>query len=204
MLIASSLIQENLFFIIQDIGDDVDDNADPKLLSSSPAPATQAEADKEEAQILHNLEKAEKMAEELNFSPSLRFQDPLTSMHYNESLETNEANDLGPLKPSPPDLVKDIPQFKRRMSQLKVNEYRKCMKQFSFEMLPSVARNREMKKKGQALTLMDHDRIKTFVYEFCVRGLLPHIEKMMRTLSEQVSLFDCRAILIIQNYCTYC
>eukprot|EP00794_Sanderia_malayensis_P018865 gene18865-20765_t len=171
-----------------DISDDDDGNdVSVEVLSSSPGPTSQAEADKEEARILDSLEKAEKMAEEQAFSPSLRFQDPLMSMHYNESLETDETNDLGPLKPSPPDLVKDIPQYKRRMSQLKVTEYRKCMKQFTFERLPAIARNKETKKmRGQALTLLDHDRIKTFVYEFCVRGLLPHIEKMMRTLSEQI------------------
>ncbi len=54
------------------------------------------------------------------------------------------------------------------------------------ERLPAFARSKETKKKGQALTLMDHDRIKAFIYEYCVRGLLPHIEKMMRNLSEQV------------------
>lgn len=129
------------------------------------------------------------MAEEPNFvNPTLRFQDPLTSMHYNESLENNEEHDLGPLKPGPPDLVKDIPQYKRRLSQVKLNEYKKCIKQFTFEMLPASARAKDMKKRGQQLTLMDHDRIKTLMYEFCVRGLLPHIEKLMRSLSEQVRI----------------
>lgn len=155
-----------------------------------PGPKTQAEADKEEARILESFEKAEKMAEEPNFvSPTLRFQDPLTSMHYNESLENNEDNDLGPLKPGPPDLVKDIPQYKRRMSQVKLNEYKRCVKQFTFEMLPASVRGRDAKRKGHQLTLMDHDRIKTLMYEFCVRGLLPHVEKLMRSLSEQVSIY---------------
>ena len=129
------------------------------------------------------------MAEESNFSPSLRFQDPLTSMHYNENLENDEINDLGPLKPGPPDLVKDIPQYKRRLSQVKLNEYKKCIKQFSFEMLPAATRTKDSKKRGTLLTLMDIERVKTLVYEFCVRGLLLHIEKLMRNLSEQVYYF---------------
>ena len=127
------------------------------------------------------------MAEEHHFSQSLRFQDPLTSMHYNENLENDEVNDLGPLKPSPPDLVKDIPQYKRRLSQVKLNEYKKCIKQFSYEMFPASARLKDSRKRGQQLTLLDHDRIKALIYEFCVRGLLPHIEKQMRTFSEHVS-----------------
>eukprot|EP00795_Rhopilema_esculentum_P001366 gene1366-15771_t len=172
-----------------DIGDDNgDDDSQPDQHSrqSNKGPQTQAEADKEEARILENFEKAEKLAEESNFSPSLRFQDPLTSMHYNENLENDEINDLGPLKPGPPDLVKDIPQYKRRLSQVKLNEYKKSIKQFSFEMLPAATRTKDSKKRGTLLTLMDIERVKTLVYEFCVRGLLLHIEKLMRNLSEQI------------------
>ena len=130
------------------------------------------------------------MAEEPNFvNPALRFQDPLTSINYKENLESD--GDLGPLKPGPPDLVKDIPQYKRRMSKVKLKEYKKCIKQFTFEMLPASARGKDAKKRGQQLTLLDHDRIKTLIYEFCVRGLLPHIEKLMRSLSEQVRYLSC-------------
>ncbi|XP_038077879.1 trafficking protein particle complex subunit 8-like [Patiria miniata] len=40
---------------------------------------------------------------------------------------------------------------------------------------------------GACLTLSDHDRLRIFVHEFTVRGLLPYIEKMIRTLSEQLA-----------------
>jgi len=163
--------------------EDLDDDSESEMLP--PLPKTQAEADKEEERILEDFERAEKMANEPNFvNPTMNFQDPLTSMHYNESLEND--SDLGPLKPAPPDLVKDIPQYKRRLSKVKLNEYKKCIRQFTFEMLPQSARGKETKKRGQQLTLLDHDRIKALMYEFCVRGLLPHIEKQMRSLSEQI------------------
>ncbi|XP_071958347.1 trafficking protein particle complex subunit 8-like isoform X2 [Antedon mediterranea] len=40
---------------------------------------------------------------------------------------------------------------------------------------------------GACLTLSDHDRLRIFIHEFVVRGLLPYIEKMIRTLSEQLA-----------------
>lgn len=36
------------------------------------------------------------------------------------------------------------------------------------------------------LTLKDHDHIRLFVQEFTFRGLLPHIEKNIRQLNDQV------------------
>ena len=39
---------------------------------------------------------------------------------------------------------------------------------------------------GCCLTLSDHDRLRVFVHEFIVRGLMPWAERTMRTLSEQV------------------
>lgn len=39
---------------------------------------------------------------------------------------------------------------------------------------------------GACLTLTDHDRIRQFVQEFTFRGLLPHIEKTIRQLNDQV------------------
>ena len=39
---------------------------------------------------------------------------------------------------------------------------------------------------GLRLTLSDHDRLRIFIHEFVVRGLLPYIEKMIRTLNESV------------------
>ncbi|XP_061152992.1 trafficking protein particle complex subunit 8 isoform X5 [Syngnathus typhle] len=39
---------------------------------------------------------------------------------------------------------------------------------------------------GACLTLSDHDRIRQFVQEFTFRGLLPHIEKNIRQLNDQL------------------
>lgn len=39
---------------------------------------------------------------------------------------------------------------------------------------------------GIFLTLTDHDRIRQFIQEFTFRGLLPHIEKTIRQLNDQV------------------
>ncbi|KAM4688318.1 trafficking protein particle complex subunit 8 isoform 2-T3 [Discoglossus pictus] len=50
----------------------------------------------------------------------------------------------------------------------------------------------EMKKSvagtphGTCLTLTDHDRIRQFIQEFTFRGLLPHIEKTIRQLNDQL------------------
>uniref|UniRef100_A0A667WND5 Trafficking protein particle complex subunit 8 n=1 Tax=Myripristis murdjan TaxID=586833 RepID=A0A667WND5_9TELE len=39
---------------------------------------------------------------------------------------------------------------------------------------------------GACLTLSDHDRIRQFIQEFTFRGLLPHIEKNIRQLNDQL------------------
>ncbi|KAL8182203.1 UNVERIFIED_CONTAM: Trafficking protein particle complex 8, partial [Gekko kuhli] len=39
---------------------------------------------------------------------------------------------------------------------------------------------------GMCLTLTDHDRIRQFIQEFTFRGLLPHIEKTIRQLNDQL------------------
>ena len=41
---------------------------------------------------------------------------------------------------------------------------------------------------GLCLTVSDQDRIKIFVHEFCVRGLVPWVERTMRNLNEQVMI----------------
>lgn len=41
---------------------------------------------------------------------------------------------------------------------------------------------------GAFLTLNDHDHIRQFIQEFTFRGLLPHIEKNIRQLNDQVQL----------------
>ena len=43
------------------------------------------------------------------------------------------------------------------------------------------------KPRGMCLSLSDHDRIKIFIHELAIRGLLPFIEKTMRNLNDQVS-----------------
>lgn len=43
---------------------------------------------------------------------------------------------------------------------------------------------------GACLTLNDHDHIRQFIQEFTFRGLLPHIEKNIRQLNDQVQ--QCR------------
>ncbi|XP_015224893.1 PREDICTED: trafficking protein particle complex subunit 8-like isoform X2 [Cyprinodon variegatus] len=45
---------------------------------------------------------------------------------------------------------------------------------------------------GACLTLSDHDRIRQFIQEFTFRGLLPHIEKNIRQLNDQVASFTHR------------
>lgn len=40
---------------------------------------------------------------------------------------------------------------------------------------------------GACLSLSDHDRIRIFVHEFIVRGLLPWAERQLRLLNDQVS-----------------
>lgn len=39
---------------------------------------------------------------------------------------------------------------------------------------------------GACLTLNDHNRLRLFIQEFTFRGLLPHIEKNIRQLNDQV------------------
>lgn len=47
---------------------------------------------------------------------------------------------------------------------------------------------RDSETHGTCLTLNDHDRIRQFIQEFTFRGLLPHIEKNIRQLNDQVQL----------------
>lgn len=41
---------------------------------------------------------------------------------------------------------------------------------------------------GSCLSLSDHDRLRIFVHEFVVRGLVPWAERTLRTLNDQVWL----------------
>lgn len=41
-------------------------------------------------------------------------------------------------------------------------------------------------RHGAHLTLSDHERLRVFVHEFVMHGLIPWAEKTIRTLNEQV------------------
>lgn len=53
---------------------------------------------------------------------------------------------------------------------------------------------------GVFLTLKDHDHIRLFVQEFTFRGLLPHIEKNIRQLNDQVGVRTSRVEGDVSNY----
>lgn len=48
---------------------------------------------------------------------------------------------------------------------------------------------------GACLSLNDHEHIRQFIQEFTFRGLLPHIEKNIRQLNDQVAII----IIMIKN-----
>ncbi|XP_056336696.1 trafficking protein particle complex subunit 8 isoform X1 [Danio aesculapii] len=50
----------------------------------------------------------------------------------------------------------------------------------------SVSSNSSPTPRGTCLTLNDHDHIRQFIQEFTFRGLLPHIEKNIRQLNDQL------------------
>lgn len=53
---------------------------------------------------------------------------------------------------------------------------------------------------GVFLTLKDHDHIRLFVQEFTFRGLLPHIEKNIRQLNDQVGVRTSQVEADLSNY----
>lgn len=54
---------------------------------------------------------------------------------------------------------------------------------------------------GMFLTLKDHDHIRLFIQEFTFRGLLPHIEKNIRQLNDQVGVTTSQLEGDVANYC---
>jgi len=44
-------------------------------------------------------------------------------------------------------------------------------------------------RHGAHLTLSDHERLRVFVHEFVMHGLIPWAEKTIRTLNEQVRFY---------------
>lgn len=171
----------SLFSVIQDI----DENEEVEKPSAAPVITNQKDADKKEEEIVNELENIEKQIEQNNVSPrSLTFNDPLTSMHYNEVLD--DVDDYPVTKQQ-----SNFQPRPRKLSErsIKLQEYKKSLRQFSYSMVTQSGIQMQRKERGQCMTLMDQDKIKAFVYEFAVRGLLPHIEKLMRTISEQVRIF---------------
>lgn len=51
----------------------------------------------------------------------------------------------------------------------------------------NIAGSRQTVRYGALLTLSDHERLRVFIHEFVVHGLIPWAEKTIRNLSEQVS-----------------
>jgi len=168
---------------------DIDESEIEKpSLNLSPGEVNPLELDKTEEAIVNELESIDKKIEETHSSPKCKsFNDPLTSMEYKESLNDDAATEdsIGILIDEASH-DKTVPRT-RKISErsMKVNEYKRSLSQFSYSMVAGGKRT-VRKERGQCLTLVDQDKIAAFVYEFAVRGLLPHIEKLMRTISEQI------------------
>jgi len=149
--------------------------------------------DQQEQKIVSELESIEKEIAERPGAPqrSLSFNDPLTSMHY-DTLDTEDSSDpLTMASRKAQENQSAHPPATQKLSQRsqKLEEYKRSLRQLSYNMVTSVMQQtRNKKDRGKCMTLLDQDRIKTFIYEFSVRGLLPHMEKLMRSLSEQVQL----------------
>lgn len=164
------------------------DEADLETTTKPSGPITnQKDADKKEEAIVNELESIEKQLEENQGSPrSLSFNDPLTSMHYNDTLDDDIEDDaFGPL--SAKKNVQNQPTRPRKISErtLKLQEYKRSLGQFSYRMVGGGSPH-SRKERGLCMTPIDQNKIKEFIYEFAVRGLLPHIEKLMRSISEQL------------------
>ena len=161
-----------------------------------PGPAiNQKDMDQKEQKILSELESIDKEIAERPEAPqrSLSFNDPLTSTHYDTLDDDDTITD--PLSSAAAEAQQQDKE-KQQHSQLtpklsqrsqKIEEYKRSLRQFSYDMVTSCTQPTRKIERGQCMTLVDQDKIKAFVYEFAVRGLLPHIEKLMRNLSEQVS-----------------
>lgn len=106
-------------------------------------------------------------------------------MHY-DTLDEEGTDTVASLAALPP---KDNPSSVKQTSERshKYDEYRRSLRQFSYHKVTSIMQS-PRKERGHCMTSEDQDKIKNFVFEFAVRGLLPHIEKLMRNLSEQVSI----------------
>uniref|UniRef100_A0A7M5V1Y5 Trafficking protein particle complex subunit 8 n=2 Tax=Clytia hemisphaerica TaxID=252671 RepID=A0A7M5V1Y5_9CNID len=154
----------------------------------------QKDMDQKEQKILSELESIDKEIAERPEAPqrSLSFNDPLTSTHYDTLDEDETISDpLSSAAAEAQQQGKEKPQHSQvtpKLSQRsqKIEEYKRSLRQFSYNMVTSCTQPIRRMERGQCMTLVDQDKIKAFVYEFAVRGLLPHIEKLMRNLSEQI------------------
>ena len=150
----------------------------------------QKDLDQQEQKIVNELESIEKEIAERPEAPqrSLSFNDPLTSMHYG-TLDSEDSSDPLTVASQKVQEQNAHPPVSQKLSQRsqKLDEYKRSLRQLSYNMVTSItSQTRNKKDRGKCMTLLDQDRIKAFIYEFSVRGLLPHIEKLMRNLSEQV------------------
>lgn len=122
---------------------------------------------------------------------SLSFNDPLTSMHY-ETLDEEGTDTIETITNQPSKEHSNLPPAtdakKSSERSQKYEEYRRSLRQFSYCKVATITQLAR-KERGHCMSTEDEDKIKNFVYEFAVRGLLPHIEKLMRNLSEQVIIF---------------
>ena len=147
---------------------------------------SQKDADKKEQEIVNELENIEKEIAEHPEAPlrSMSFNDPLTSMHY-DTLDNDGTDEITPL--SQPASAESAGR-PRRVSERtqKLDEYRKSLRQFTYNKVSTLMTQSPRKERGQHMTLIDQEKVKNFMNEFATRGLLPHIEKLMRNLSEQV------------------
>ena len=56
---------------------------------------------------------------------------------------------------------------------------------------PTEATAAPSSQRGCCLSLSDHDRIRIFIHEFFVRGLIPWAERTLRILNDQVAASAC-------------
>ncbi|XP_047140393.1 trafficking protein particle complex subunit 8 isoform X2 [Hydra vulgaris] len=166
----------------------IDDNELER--NSSVGQTNQYEADLKEEVIVTELELIDKEIEHNHVQPPpMSFNDPLTSMHYKDTLDITDTDSLGPLTN---DLYykKEEKSVQSTERSLKMQDAKTSLRQFSFSILTNsdstLANIEKHQNYGLFISSEDQDRIKEFVFEFCVRGLLPHIEKLMRTISEQI------------------
>ncbi|XP_033625745.1 trafficking protein particle complex subunit 8-like [Asterias rubens] len=123
------------------------------------------------------------------------------------SLLTPDSTDDGPNDPSPDDVI--IPTQGNSLNEviahpldqsIETKRSREELDSFNSADTPLLTNNKILNSEGgmqptskrskfhgACLTLSDHDRLRNFIHEFSVRGLLPYIERMIRILSDQLA-----------------